>query len=411
LRRGGFGKATDAIENDGLMTRIERYIFRTALVAFLAGLFALTAVIWVTQALRQFDLLTSKGQTIILFFTMTGLTIPSLIAIIAPVALFAGVLYSLNKLNGDSELVVMSASGVSPARLLRPFVILFFCVFAMVGAMTLKVMPWSFDVIQELTARIHADFITNFARAGAFTELEAGFVFHYRERGPDGSLRGVFMQDRRDRAHITSYIAEVGQTVEKDGLNYLVLAKGSYQRPQESGDSAMVTFDNYTIDLSQFMPRDQAAKRPRERSTAELLYPDPKDETAQRLGGKLRAELLDRLVGPLYAFAGGLIGFAALGEARTTRQGRSLAIGVAVLIFSLVRLMGIAASTQVPTKPIVAEYFVWAIPFATCIVCFDVIFHGPLFHLQAHIRQIGAGIFHDPLSRLQARVRQITARG
>lgn len=392
------------------MTRIERYIFRTALTAFLAGLFALTAVIWVTQALRQFDLLTSKGQTIVVFFTMTGLTIPSLIAIIAPVALFAGVLYCLNKLNGDSELVVMSASGVGPGTLLRPFVILFLCVFTMVGAMTLKVMPWSFDVIQDLTARIHADFITNFARPGAFSELEAGFVFHYRERGPDGSLHGVFMQDRRDHAHITSYIAEVGQTVEKDGSSYLVLAKGSYQRPAESGNSAMVTFDNYTIDLSQFMPRDQAAKRPRERSTAELLFPDPKDKSAQRLAGKLRAELLDRLVGPLYAFAGGLIGFAALGEARTTRQGRSMAIGAAVLIFSVVRLMGIAASTQVPVRPAVAEYFVWAIPLVTCIVCFDVIFHGPISRLQGGVNQIAAVIFDRPLALLQARVRQLTAR-
>ena len=373
--------------DDGGMTRIERYIFRTAALAFLAGLFALTAVVWVTQALRQFDLLTSKGQTIVVFLTMTGLTIPSLVAIIAPAALFAGVLYCLNKLNGDSELVVMSASGVSPGALLRPFLLLYCAVFALVGAMTLKVMPWSFDLIQELTAKIHADFITNFARAGAFTELEAGFVFHYRERGPDGSLHGVFMQDRRDPAHITSYIAELGQTVEKDGLNYLVLAKGSYQRPQESGDSAIVSFDNYTIDLSQFTPKEETSKRPRERDTGELLFPDPHDETATRLQGRLRAELLDRLTSPLYAFAAGLIGFAALGEARTTRQGRGVAIGVAVLTFAGVRLMGIAANTFVVSRPN-AEFFIWAIPLVTCLACFDAIFKGPLSRVGARVRQV-----------------------
>jgi lipopolysaccharide export system permease protein len=380
----------DAGGKNERMTRIERYIFHTAMLAFLAGLFSLTAVIWVTQALRQFDLLTSKGQTILVFFTMTGLTIPSLIAIIAPVALFAGVLYCLNKLNGDSELVVMSASGVSPGTLLRPFIVLFCLVFALVGAMTLKVMPWSFDVIQELTARIHADFITNFARPGAFTELEAGFVFHYRERGPDGSLHGVFMQDRRDPTHITSYIAELGQTVEKEGANYLVLAKGSYQRPQQSGDSAIVTFENYTIDLSQFTAKEAGSKRPRERTTAELLFPDPKDETMQRLQGRFRAELLDRLASPLYAFAAGLIGFAALGEARTTRQGRGLAIGAAILAFAFVRMLGIAANTFVVSKPN-AEFFVWAIPLATCLICLDAIFHGPLFGASTLVSQISRG--------------------
>ena len=93
------------------MLRVERYVFRTAACAFLAGLFALTGVVWVTQALRQFDLLTNKGQSLLVFLSITGLTMPSLVAIIAPVALFTGVLYCLNKLNGDSELVVMSAAG------------------------------------------------------------------------------------------------------------------------------------------------------------------------------------------------------------------------------------------------------------------------------------------------------------
>src|SRR5271166_2525111 len=112
------------------MTRIERYVLRTAAAAFVAGLFVLTAVIWITQALRQIDLLTSKGQTILIFLMMTGLALPSLVAIIAPVALFAGILYTLNKLNGDSELVVMAASGVSPGRLLRPLALLSAVVFA-----------------------------------------------------------------------------------------------------------------------------------------------------------------------------------------------------------------------------------------------------------------------------------------
>jgi lipopolysaccharide export system permease protein len=359
------------------MTRIERYIFRISALAFLAGLFALTAVVWITQALRQFDLLTSKGQTILVFLLMTGLTIPLLVAIIAPVALFVGVLYALNKLNGDSELVVMSAAGVSPGMLLKPFLLLTTLVCGLVGWMTVQAVPSSFDAIRAMTARIHADFIANFARPGAFSELESGFIFHYRERGPDGSLRGVFMQDRRDPAHISSYIAERGRTVETNGANYLVLEKGSYQKPAAGGDSAIVTFEDYSIDLTQFTQQeDAAARRPRERSTAELLSPDAKDENAIRLAGRLRAELIDRLSSPFYAFVAGLIGFAALGEARTTRQGRGLAVLVAILAFAIIRLSGIAATSFISSRPSV-ESFAWAIPFVTSLVCLDVIFNGP----------------------------------
>jgi lipopolysaccharide export system permease protein len=378
------------------MLRIERYLFRTATSAFLAGLLTLTAVIWVTQALKQLDLMTSKGQTILVFLTVTGLGLPFLTAVIAPVALFASVLYCLNKLNGDSELVVMSASGISTARLLVPFLALFALVFLGVAALYIEIMPRSFQAIQTLTTRVHADFIANFARPGAFTELEAGFVFHYRERANDGSLRGVFIQDRRDTTAIATYIAEVGEIVEKEGDTYLLLLKGSTQRPRASGDSAIITFDDYAIDLSQFIRKGDAIRRPRERTTWQLLARDAGDPGQAQLAGQLRAELLERFTSPFYAFAAGLIGFAALGEARTTRQGRGWAIISAVLVFAAVRLLGITASLLMRGKggalpPLWVPFSVWAIPLVACAASLDTIFGGPLSRGLQMVRLAAAG--------------------
>ncbi len=360
------------------MSRIERYVLRTAATAFLTGLVVLTGVIWITQALRQIDLLTSKGQTILIFILMTGLALPSLIAVIAPVALFAGVLYTLNKLNGDSELVVMAAAGVSPGRLLRPITALSIAVLAIVAAIYVQLLPWSFGAIENLTTFVRADFISNFARPGAFNDLTLGFVFHYRERTPEGALRGVFMQDRRDPEHVSTYIAEAGKTVEKDGSNYLQLSKGVLLRPQAAGDSAMVSFDDYTIDLSQFSQALAAVKRPRERSTAELLSPSAKDRADSALAGHIRSELLDRLASPLYALVAGLVAFAALGEARTTRQGRGLAIAGAILAFVAIRGLGIAATTLTIGVP-AAAVFVWAIPIAAVCGALAMIFRKRLF--------------------------------
>ena len=363
------------------MTRIERYLFSTAATAFLSGLIVLTGIIWLTQALRQIDLLTSKGQTILIFLMMTALALPSLVAIIAPVALFGGVIYTLNKLNGDSELVVMAASGVSPARLLRPLALLSGLVFVVVAALYIQVLPWSFGAIENLTTFVHADFIANFARPGAFTQLESGFVFHFRERTPDGALRGVFMQDWRDPSLVTTYIAEAGKTVDRDGASYLQLSKGVLMRPQTSGDSAMVTFDDYTIDLSQFMSAVNSIKKPRERSTAQLMAPNAQDRDDPALAGHIRSELLDRLASPLYALVAGLFAFAALGEARTTRQGRGVATGAAILAFLFVRMLGFAATT-LTVSDASAAIFVWAIPLVSCLGALFIIFRRALFALR-----------------------------
>jgi lipopolysaccharide export system permease protein len=374
------------------MLRLERYIFRTATVAFLVSLVTLTGIVWITGALKQISLLTSKGQTILVFLAITGLGLPYLVAVIAPVALFGSVLYCLNRLNGDSELIVMAASGAPPGLLARPFLALSGLAFAALMVLHNIFIPASFDAVDELTKRVHADFISNFARPGAFNQLEAGFIFHYRERGPDGSLRGVFIQDRRDPQQISTFISEVGNLVEKNDDVYLVLRKGSVQRPRGAGDSSLVTFDDYAIDLSQFLHRgEEGAKRPRNRDTLALLRFNANDPAEKPMEGEARAELYDRLTSPLYALLAGLVAFAALGEARTTRQNRGMAILAAIAVFAAVRIFGFADSLMLRGKgdagpPLWTMIGAWGGPLAASALALDVIFSGPATRALAAFR-------------------------
>ena len=104
------------------MGSIDKYIFRTTLTSFAVVLVSLTGVIWITQALRGIDLMTSQGQTILTFLGFTSLAIPVLVLIISPIALMIAISHTLNKLATDSEIIVMNAAGFSPFRLFRPFI-------------------------------------------------------------------------------------------------------------------------------------------------------------------------------------------------------------------------------------------------------------------------------------------------
>ena len=146
--------------------------------------------------------------------------------------------------------------------------------------------------------------------------------------------------------------------------------------------TAIVTFDDYTIDLSQFMRAVSSIKKPRERTTAQLIAPDAQDRADPTLAGHIRSELLDRLASPLYAIVAGLIAFAALGEPRTTRQGRGVAIGAAICAFLAVRMLGIAATTLAVGDPS-ASLFVWMIPLVSCLGALAIIFRRRLFAARA----------------------------
>jgi lipopolysaccharide export system permease protein len=359
------------------MTLLERYILKITFSAFAACLFALTGVIWITQALRELDLLTGKGQTFLIFLTVTGLSLPALISVIAPVAFFLATIYTLNKLNGDSELIVMSAGGMPPGRLLRPFLALAAFVCLAVGIISIHIMPASFQEMRQLFTKIRADFVGTMAKEGQFITLENGITFHYRERQGD-SLLGIFMEDLREKNKAIVYLAERGQTAEQNGTSYLVLQKGSVQRKEpNSRDSSIVAFERYAVDLSAFNKEGgEVVYKPRERSTLQLLFPDKSEPIYQEQSGRFRAELHERLSSWLYPLAMMMIAFAALGEPRTTRQGRGMAIASAVVAIVLMRILGFAASSGV-ARTSAAVVAIYAVPLASILISLLLILKGP----------------------------------
>jgi lipopolysaccharide export system permease protein len=359
------------------MDLIERYIFKIAFSAFLACLLALTAVIWITSALRELDLLTSKGQTLMMFFTVTALSLPTLVAIIAPVALFIAVIYALNRLNGDSELIVMSAAGMAPQRLLRPFIWLSAMVCLCVAFLTNYVMPASYQELRDLITKVRADFVANIVKEGQFTSLDNGITFHYRERS-GAALLGIFMQDRREEGRVIVYLAERGQTVDLNGRGYLILEQGSVHRQvPNSRDSSIVAFERYAIDLSALSQESsEIVYKPRERTTSQLMAPTTDDYYTRHQVGRLRAELHDRLSVWLYPMAMMFIAFAALGDARTTRQGRGVAVAGAVIGVVALRIAAFAAPSLVVRSEsgVIAVY---GIPVLAIVISLLMIFQGP----------------------------------
>lgn len=351
------------------MTLLERYIFKIAGGAFLLCLIALTGIIWLSSALKEMDLISGKGQTLLVFLKVTLLTVPALVMVIAPVALFVAVLYALNKLNGDSELIVMNAAGMSPFRVLRPLAFLTFLVALLIGWITIIAMPASFRDLRDLLTKIRADVVTKFLQEGRFTTLDKGITFHYREKAPSGTMLGILIHDAREATRQMTYLAERGQIVEAEGGTYMVLEQGSIHRmAQASSENAIVAFQRYTIDLDQFSPdNDKVVYKPRERTTWELLNVDPNELYAQLQAGRFRAELHERFAGPLYAFASLMIAFAALGGAKTTRQGRGVAVAGAVVGVVALRIAGFGASS-LAVRSSAFTLLIYAVPVGTTLL-------------------------------------------
>jgi lipopolysaccharide export system permease protein len=331
------------------MPLLERYVLRRITHAFLLTLCVLVATLWVTQVLRELDVVTTKGQTVGLFMMMTTLAIPSIVQNIAPVAFLISALVVLNQLNGDSEMAVMSAAGASRRVVARPLLVFAFALMLGLVALQHLIAPASLASLRELVVRARADLLATIVKDGDFRTVEDGLTVHIREKAADGSFRGIFISDSRNPREELRYSAEQGLLAEADGRTFLLLRNGELIR--ESGDAAglsVVKFKTNAFDLSQFRSADVAKYyKPRERTTEYLFNPDPEDRFAQMFPTRLAAELHDRITGPLYLPAFALIILAFAANPRTNRQDRGLATTAAAVSCVVVRGGGFAGIAAV----------------------------------------------------------------
>jgi lipopolysaccharide export system permease protein len=324
------------------MGSIGRYMFRTTIGAFVITLVSLTAVIWFTQAMRDFDLITTQRQTLFVFVGITGLIIPLLIMLLAPFALVMSAGHVLNKLSSDSEIIVMNAAGISPWRLVRPFLALGLVVSLLVALIAAYISPLCLRELRDWASQVRADILTNIVQPGRFTTVGGNLTFHIADRRPDGLLVGIFVDDRRDPAEHATYLAEQGEIVKNENGSFLAMEGGSIQR-LEAGetDPRIVTFDRYAFDLSKFTAGPQGATYTvREKYIWELLWPRADDPLYVAQQREFHSELSDRFAAPLYPLTFAVLAYIFLGPPQTTRQSRALSMLGMIGVVSLLRLVG-----------------------------------------------------------------------
>jgi lipopolysaccharide export system permease protein len=383
------------------MSAFDRYIFRNVFGAFLLILISLTAVIWLTHALREIDLMTNQRQTILTFIGITGLLIPMLVLVIAPLALVVAVGHTLNRLNTDSEIVVMNASGMSPWRIFRPFLTTTLVVALLVLAVSAYVAPAGLRELRDWATKVKADFVVNIVQPGRFINIERGLTLHIRERRADGQLLGIFIDDRRDPNERATSLAEYGEIVETGRGTFLVLINGSVQRV-ESGraDPTIVKFERYAFDLSRFAGGPQlGALGVRERNLWDVAFPDPNDPTYKQIPTHFRAELHDRIAAPIYPIAFTVLCFAILGAPRTSRQSREVSIVLTIVAIGALRLVGFACNV-VAAQNVAAVYVLWGSMLLTFALGLYAIARGAVIEPPEFLTQL-ATVFERISQRLQ----------
>tara|TARA_Y100001951_G_scaffold39413_1_gene31161 strand:- start:475 stop:1605 length:1131 start_codon:yes stop_codon:yes gene_type:complete len=260
-----------------------------------------------------------------------GFRLPGFLQLILPLGLFLGILLAYGRLYLESEMTVLSATGMSQRRLLVYSLAPAALVAALVGWLSLGLAPQGIAEVERILSQ--QDSLTEFDTLvpGRFQTLRGGSrVTYTRELSADRSeLGGVFISETNvsrqtgKESGLSVLVAESGrQEIQPDGSRYLILENGyRYDGNPGQADYRAIQYDTYGV----LLPKPEVSMELSEREalpTLELLGSD---------NIRHRTELQWRFSLPLLVF---VVTVLAVPLAKVNpRQGRFLKLLPAILLY------------------------------------------------------------------------------
>ncbi|MDJ0861828.1 MAG: LPS export ABC transporter permease LptF [Gammaproteobacteria bacterium] len=259
--------------------------------------------------------------------------------VLLPTALYLSVVVGLGRLYTDSEMVAITAAGVSDFRVLKTVFRLTLTVAILVALLALFARPWAYRTGYELEARAQAGIDMSKLEAGRFYELKrSGRVLYAEDIDAESrTLKRVFYQSRKGKNTQVVYAREAILPAPGDAVQpNLVFVDGhAYHLAPDGQKDMTVKFGTLSVYLKSPTARHISYKR-RAAPTAQLARSDrPKDiaEFQWRVSAPIGTMLLTLLAVPLSRTA--------------PRRGRYARVFVAVLVYVVYYNLGGMAETWV----------------------------------------------------------------
>ncbi len=297
------------------MSRFDGYFLRQLLILFGFFTLVLVGVFWITRSVSLFDSVISGGQSAMVFLEFTALTLPTLIRTVMPMAVFAAAVYVTNRLSRESELTVMLATGSSPWRLARAVVLFGLITGLMMAVISVFLRPASVEQLEIRQAEVAGDVTAQLLNEGEFLHPAENVTVYIGRIDLDGTLKEVFVSDRRDPDNAVSYSSATAYLVNNSAGIHLVMVDGVALRLNQEGRTLSSTlFQDASYDISDLTRSGGMTRRSLEAiSTAELIYDMKSVEEAERHSrGHLVEELHQRFSWIAICIAVSLAGYSTL---------------------------------------------------------------------------------------------------
>ena len=266
------------------MKILRAYVLQEHLSPFLVTMGGLTAVLLIGNIIKFTDLIISKGVAVVDILRLLLYLMPYLLSFTVPMACLISMVLAFGRLSTDYELIAMRASGVAPARLVLPMVLVGLVMSAALFIINDRLVPASHIAFRRQLKAIGVARPTAYIEAGTFIKDFPPYVlFVYAVEGQ--RLDNVRIYEPQPNGPTRTIVADRGEVQpmsDRRGVS-LKLSDGTVDEWDlaHPGQFYKVTFTTYTLALR----ADQDAPGRLRKKLKELTFKDLVSER-QRLQGE-----------------------------------------------------------------------------------------------------------------------------
>jgi len=216
---------------------IDRYVLRELVSPFTMGVGVFTFFLVIDRIYHLTELVITKGVPFFLVLALLGFTLPSFLALTLPMALLVAVLIVGGRLAADMEVTAFKASGVSPLRLLRPFLAAGVLVTLISGALSIWIAPMGNRMFQQQLLKILQSRAATGLKERIFSASFGQFTIYVQDiSASQVALKGLLVSDERDPALSRVIVAKEGRllTDEEQGRITCASSTGRSARPRST---------------------------------------------------------------------------------------------------------------------------------------------------------------------------------
>jgi lipopolysaccharide export system permease protein len=205
---------------------IDRYVLREALYATVLVVAILLTILMSNQFAEILGDAAANTVAKDTVFEVFRLTFLRYLTFLMPVSLLLGIMLALARLNRDSEMAALSASGIGPGRLLIPVGALTLVLTVFTSWLVLDRMPAAERRIEEIRQAARDMTDLGGIEPGRFTTFDSGRTVLYAREVEGNRLTDVFIQGERE-GRVFVVTAKRGERVERsEGLPTFLLYDG-----------------------------------------------------------------------------------------------------------------------------------------------------------------------------------------